>query len=68
MINAGTTSGTSSGAFHAGTRSGYLKAGEVMEAKIKGIGTLRNGVVAGPVPPPAGSDARLPAVSSYQKD
>jgi len=68
VINAGTTSGTSSGAFHAGTRSGYLKAGEVMEAKIKGIGTLRNGVVAGPVPPPAGSDARLPAVSSYAKD
>ena len=60
--------GTSSGAFHAGTRSGYLKAGEVMEAKIKGIGTLRNGVVAGPAPPPASSDARLPAVSSYQKD
>ena len=68
VINGGTTSGTSSGAFHAGTRSGYLKAGEVMEAKIKGIGTLRNGVVAGPVPPPASSDARLPAVSSYQKD
>lgn len=68
VINAGTTSGTSSGAFHAGTRSGYLKAGEVMEAKIEGIGTLRNGVVAGPVPPPTTSDARLPAVASYQKE
>jgi 2-keto-4-pentenoate hydratase/2-oxohepta-3-ene-1,7-dioic acid hydratase in catechol pathway len=65
VINGGTTSGTSSGAFFKGTRSGYLKAGEVMEAKIEGIGTLRNPVVAGPVPPPTKSDARLPAVKTY---
>jgi len=65
VINGGTTSGTSSGAFFKGTRSGYLKAGEVMEAKIDGIGTLRNPVVAGPVPPPTRSDARLPAVKTY---
>ena len=67
VINGGTTSGTSSGAFFAGTRSGYLKPGEVMEAKIAGIGTLRNPVVAGPTPPPTTSDARLPPVSSYKK-
>jgi 2-keto-4-pentenoate hydratase/2-oxohepta-3-ene-1,7-dioic acid hydratase in catechol pathway len=67
VINAGTTSGTASGAFFAGTRSGYLKPGEVMEAKISGIGTLRNPVVAGPTPPPASSDARLPPVATYAK-
>jgi 2-keto-4-pentenoate hydratase/2-oxohepta-3-ene-1,7-dioic acid hydratase in catechol pathway len=67
VINAGTTSGTSSGAFFKGTRSGYLKPGEVMEARITGIGTLRNRVVAGPMPPPTTSDARLPAVSTYAK-
>jgi 2-keto-4-pentenoate hydratase/2-oxohepta-3-ene-1,7-dioic acid hydratase in catechol pathway len=67
IINSGTTSGTSQGAFFAGTRSGYLKPGEVMEATIAGIGTLRNPVVAGP-PPPSGSGAQLPPVSSYAKD
>ena len=67
VINGGTTSGTSSGAFFAGTRSGYLKPGEVMEAKIEGIGTLRNPVVAGPRPP-SGSGSQLPPVSSYRKD
>jgi 2-keto-4-pentenoate hydratase/2-oxohepta-3-ene-1,7-dioic acid hydratase in catechol pathway len=64
VINAGTTSGTSSGAMFAGTRSGYLKPGEVMEAKIEGIGTLRNRAVAGQRPP-SGSGAQLPPVSSY---
>jgi 2-keto-4-pentenoate hydratase/2-oxohepta-3-ene-1,7-dioic acid hydratase in catechol pathway len=66
VVNSGTTSGTSSGAFFAGSRSGYLKPGEVMEASITGIGTLRNPVVAGP-PPPAGTGAQLPPVSSYKK-
>jgi len=65
VINGGTTSGTSSGAFFAGTRSGYLKPGEVMEAKIEGIGTLRNRTVAGPRPP-AGSGSQLPPVSTYK--
>ena len=66
VINGGTTSGTSSGAMFAGTRSGYLKPGEVMEAKIEGVGTLRNKAVAGQRPP-AGSGAQLPPVSSYAK-
>jgi 2-keto-4-pentenoate hydratase/2-oxohepta-3-ene-1,7-dioic acid hydratase in catechol pathway len=65
VVNGGTTSGTSAGAFFAGTRSGYLKAGEVMEAKIEGIGTLRNRTVAGPRPP-AGSGSQLPPVSTYK--
>jgi hypothetical protein len=38
-----------------------------MEAKIMGIGTLRNPVVAGPPPPPTTSDARLPPVATYAK-
>jgi 2-keto-4-pentenoate hydratase/2-oxohepta-3-ene-1,7-dioic acid hydratase in catechol pathway len=66
VINGGTTSGTSSGAMFAGTRSGYLKPGETMEAKIDGIGTLRNKVVAGKQPP-AGSGSQLPPVSTYAK-
>ena len=64
VVNGGTTSGTSSGAFFAGTRSGYLKPGETMEAKIEGIGTLRNRTVAGPRPP-AGSGSQLPPVNTY---
>lgn len=67
VINGGTTSGTASGALFAGTRSGFLKPGEVMEARINGIGMLRSPVVAGPVPPPTKSDARLPPVASYRK-
>ena len=67
VINAGTTSGTMQGAVFAGLRKGYLEPGEVMEAKIAGIGTLRNPVVAGPPPSPTTSDARLPPVSSYAK-
>jgi 2-keto-4-pentenoate hydratase/2-oxohepta-3-ene-1,7-dioic acid hydratase in catechol pathway len=66
VINGGTTSGTSSGAMFAGTRSGFLKPGEVMEAKIEGIGTLRNKAVA-EKQPPKGSGAQLPPVSSYRK-
>jgi 2-keto-4-pentenoate hydratase/2-oxohepta-3-ene-1,7-dioic acid hydratase in catechol pathway len=66
VINGGTTSGTSSGAVFAGTRSGFLKPGEVMEAKIEGIGTLRNKAVA-EKQPPAGSGAQLPPVSSYKR-
>jgi len=66
VVNGGTTSGTSSGAFFAGTRKGYLRPGEVMEAKIEGIGTLRNRTVAGPRPA-AGSGSQLPPVSTYAK-
>ena len=66
VINGGTTSGTSSGAIFAGTRSGFLKPGEVIEAKIDGIGTLRNKVVAGSAPA-KGSGSQLPPVASYPR-
>ena len=35
VINSGTTGGTSSGAFKRGTRAGYLKPGETIEATSK---------------------------------
>jgi 2-keto-4-pentenoate hydratase/2-oxohepta-3-ene-1,7-dioic acid hydratase in catechol pathway len=66
VINNGTSGGTAAGS--AQTRSGnrFLKPGEVIEASIDGIGTLRMPVVQG-AQPPGGSGARLPPVSSYRK-
>ena len=66
VLNNGTSGGTAAGA--AQTRSGdrYLKPGEVVEASVDGIGTLKMPVVAGE-PPPGGTGARLPPVASYRK-
>ena len=66
VLNSGTSGGTSSGAFAEGTRSGYLQAGEVIEASIEGIGTLRMPTVAGASPPADLTGAQLPAVSTYR--
>jgi hypothetical protein len=44
----------------------FLKAGEVIEASIDDIGTLRIPVVAGEEPGPR-TGAQLPPVSSYRK-
>lgn len=66
VINSGTTGGTSSGAFKRGTREGYLKPGETIEATIEGIGTLRHGVVAAPPLPTDLTGAQLPAVGTYK--
>jgi 2-keto-4-pentenoate hydratase/2-oxohepta-3-ene-1,7-dioic acid hydratase in catechol pathway len=68
VINSGTSSGTSLAGFSADTRSGYLKPGEVMEATIEGIGTIRMPVVAGEPLPSDLSGAHLPPVSSYRED
>lgn len=67
VINNGTSGGTAAGS--AKTRSGdrFLKPGEVIEASIDGIGTLRMPVVAGERPP-GGTGARLPPISSYRKE
>ena len=72
VINNGTSGGTSMSAGTGSTtttavREGslYLQPGEVMEASIDGIGTLRMPAVAGPVPE-GGTGARLPPVSSYR--
>lgn len=68
VLNSGTSSGTSSGAFVEGTRSGYLKPGEVMEATIEGVGTIKMPAVAGKAPPEELSGAELPAISTYRND
>ena len=66
VLNSGTSGGTSTGAFAQGTRSGYLQAGEVIEATIEGIGTLRMPTVAGDPEPDDLTGSQLPAVSSYR--
>ena len=66
VLNSGTSGGTSSGAFATGARSGYLKAGETIEASIEGIGTLRHTVVAEQALPDDLSGAQLPPVDSYR--
>ena len=66
VINNGTSGGTAAGAASTrGPEDRYLKPGEIVEASIDGIGTLRLPVVAGEQP--AGENgARLPPVSTYR--
>jgi 2-keto-4-pentenoate hydratase/2-oxohepta-3-ene-1,7-dioic acid hydratase in catechol pathway len=66
VINNGTSGGTAAGSEKTRTGSRFLKPGEVIEASIDGIGTLRMPVVAGEKPD-GGTGARLPPVSSYRK-
>lgn len=66
VINNGTSGGTAAGSEKTRTGNRFLKPGEVIEASIDGIGTLRMPAVAGPVPP-GGTGARLPPVASYRK-
>jgi 2-keto-4-pentenoate hydratase/2-oxohepta-3-ene-1,7-dioic acid hydratase in catechol pathway len=60
VLNSGTSSGTSTGAFAQGTRTGFLKPGEVIEATIEGVGTIRMPAVAGKAPADELSGAQLP--------
>jgi 2-keto-4-pentenoate hydratase/2-oxohepta-3-ene-1,7-dioic acid hydratase in catechol pathway len=66
IINNGTSGGTAAGSEKTRTGDRFLKGGEVVEASIDGIGTLRMPVVAG-AQPPGGTGSRLPPVSSYRK-
>ena len=66
VINNGTSGGTAAGSEKTRTGNRFLKPGEVIEASIDGIGTLRMPAVAGPQPP-GGTGARLPPVSTYRK-
>ena len=66
VINNGTSGGTAAGSAQTRTGSRFLKPGEVMEASIDGIGTLRMPAVAGGAPK-GGTGSRLPPVSSYRK-
>ena len=66
VINNGTSGGTAAGsASTRGEEDRYLKPGEVVEASIDGIGTLRLPVVAGEEPP-GETGARLPPVNTYR--
>ena len=66
VINNGTSGGTAAGsASTRGPEDRYLKPGEVVEASIDGIGTLRLPVVAGE-PPPGENGARLPPINTYR--
>ncbi len=66
VINNGTSGGTAAGAAQTrGEEDRYLKPGEVVEASIDGIGTLRMPVVAGEQPTGL-TGAELPPVRSYR--
>jgi 2-keto-4-pentenoate hydratase/2-oxohepta-3-ene-1,7-dioic acid hydratase in catechol pathway len=66
VINNGTSGGTAAGSAQTRTGSRFLKPGEVMEASIDGIGTLRMPTVA-EAAPTGGTGARLPPISTYRK-
>lgn len=64
VINNGTSGGTAAGAAQAGTRDEFLQPGDIIEASIDGIGTLRMPAV-GEQTPPGGTGVRLPPVNTY---
>ena len=64
VINNGTSGGTGMGTAVRGEQR-FLQPGEVIEASIDGIGTLRI-PVRSEAAPPEGTGARLPPVSSYR--
>ena len=66
VINNGTSGGTAAGSAQTRAGSRFLKPGEVIEASIDGIGTLRMPVVA-EEQPKGGTGSRLPPISSYRK-
>lgn len=66
VINNGTSGGTAAGSAQTRSGSRFLKPGEVIEASIDGIGTLRMPVI-GEEAPKGGTGSRLPPVSSYRK-
>jgi 2-keto-4-pentenoate hydratase/2-oxohepta-3-ene-1,7-dioic acid hydratase in catechol pathway len=66
VINNGTSGGTAAGSAQTRTGSRFLKPGEVIEASIDGIGTLRMPTIAEEAPK-GGTGARLPPVSTYRK-
>jgi len=65
VLNNGTSGGTAAGAVEERGESGYLQPGEVIEASIEGIGTLRLPAVAGEQPQGL-TGAQLPPVDSYE--
>ena len=67
VLQSGTSGGTGAGRVERETGSGYLQAGETIQASIEGIGTLRHTVVAEDSVPDDLSGAQLPPVRSYRR-
>jgi 2-keto-4-pentenoate hydratase/2-oxohepta-3-ene-1,7-dioic acid hydratase in catechol pathway len=68
VMQSGTSGGTGAGRVERATGSGYLQAGETIQASIDGIGTLRHAVVAEDGVPGDLSGAQLPPVRTYRND
>jgi 2-keto-4-pentenoate hydratase/2-oxohepta-3-ene-1,7-dioic acid hydratase in catechol pathway len=68
VMQSGTSGGTGAGRVERATGSGYLQAGETIQASIEGIGTLRHAVVAEDGVPGDLSGAQLPPVRTYRND
>lgn len=68
VLQSGTSGGTGAGRVERATGSGYLQAGETIQASIEGIGTLRHAVVAEDGVPGDLSGAQLPPVRTYRND
>jgi 2-keto-4-pentenoate hydratase/2-oxohepta-3-ene-1,7-dioic acid hydratase in catechol pathway len=66
VINNGTSGGTAAGSAETRTGSRYLQPGEVIEASIDGIGTLRMPAVAGDMPTDELTGAQLPPIDNYR--
>ena len=66
ILQSGTSGGTGAGRVERASGSGYLQAGESIEATIEGIGTLRHTVVAEDGVPDDLSGAQLPPTRDYR--
>ena len=66
VLQSGTSGGTGAGRVERETGSGFLQAGETINASIEGIGTLTHRVVAEESVPADLSGAQLPPVESYR--
>jgi 2-keto-4-pentenoate hydratase/2-oxohepta-3-ene-1,7-dioic acid hydratase in catechol pathway len=66
VLQSGTSGGTGAGRVERETGSGYLQAGETIQASIEGIGTLMHTVVAEDDVPDDLSGAQLPPVRTYR--
>ena len=66
VMQSGTSGGTGAGRVERATGSGYLQAGETIQATIEGIGTLRHTVVAEGDLPGDLSGSQLPPTRDYR--
>ena len=66
VLQSGTSGGTGSGRVERASGSGYLQAGETIQASIEGIGTLTHSVVREESVPDDLSGAQLPPTRTYR--